>query len=95
DQKRIGINNLEEPKTNELELPVDAELGDDSLQADLFKQTAHEKAIESINSEVSQAHTMTFDNTSDAPACDTCGSIMVRNGACYKCLNCGATSGCS
>jgi ribonucleoside-diphosphate reductase alpha chain len=39
--------------------------------------------------------TGTFDNQSDAPACDTCGSIMVRNAACYKCLNCGATSGCS
>jgi ribonucleoside-diphosphate reductase alpha chain len=31
----------------------------------------------------------------DAPSCQACGSIMVRNGACYKCLNCGATSGCS
>jgi len=31
----------------------------------------------------------------DAPSCYNCGSIMVRNGACYKCLNCGATSGCS
>jgi ribonucleoside-diphosphate reductase alpha chain len=31
----------------------------------------------------------------DAPSCPDCGSIMVRNGACYKCLNCGATSGCS
>jgi ribonucleoside-diphosphate reductase alpha chain len=31
----------------------------------------------------------------DAPTCADCGSIMVRNGACYKCLNCGATSGCS
>jgi ribonucleoside-diphosphate reductase alpha chain len=39
--------------------------------------------------------TSTFDNQSDAPACPTCGSIMVRNAACYKCLNCGATSGCS
>lgn len=44
---------------------------------------------------VSTVHTQTFDNQSDAPACDTCGSIMVRNAACYKCLNCGATSGCS
>ncbi len=32
---------------------------------------------------------------SDAPACHECGSIMVRSGACYKCHNCGATSGCS
>lgn len=37
----------------------------------------------------------TFNNTADAPACDTCGNIMVRNAACYKCLNCGSTSGCS
>ena len=39
--------------------------------------------------------TSSFDNQSDAPACETCGSIMVRNAACYKCLNCGSTSGCS
>ncbi len=39
--------------------------------------------------------TSTFNNTADAPACDTCGNIMVRNAACYKCLNCGSTSGCS
>jgi ribonucleoside-diphosphate reductase alpha chain len=31
----------------------------------------------------------------DAPVCFDCGSLMVRNGACYKCMNCGATSGCS
>jgi len=31
----------------------------------------------------------------DAPPCHECGSIMVRNGACYACANCGATSGCS
>jgi ribonucleoside-diphosphate reductase alpha chain len=31
----------------------------------------------------------------DAPSCADCGAIMVRNGACYKCLNCGSTSGCS
>ncbi|MDQ3032739.1 MAG: vitamin B12-dependent ribonucleotide reductase [Myxococcota bacterium] len=31
----------------------------------------------------------------DAPICDQCGHITVRNGACYKCLNCGASLGCS
>jgi len=45
------------------------------------------KAAESLSS--------TFDNQADAPLCDTCGAMMVRNGACYKCLNCGSTSGCS
>ena len=38
---------------------------------------------------------LTFDPQSDAPACDNCGMIMVRAGSCYKCLNCGTTSGCS
>jgi ribonucleoside-diphosphate reductase alpha chain len=36
-----------------------------------------------------------FINQADAPSCMDCGSIMIRNGACYKCLNCGSTSGCS
>jgi ribonucleoside-diphosphate reductase alpha chain len=31
----------------------------------------------------------------DAPPCPDCGAIMVRNGACYKCLECGSTNGCS
>ena len=34
-------------------------------------------------------------NQADAPSCMDCGSIMIRNGACYKCPNCGSTSGCS
>ena len=34
-------------------------------------------------------------NQEDAPPCSTCGSIMVRSGACYKCGNCGTTSGCA
>ena len=36
-----------------------------------------------------------FVNQADAPPCPDCGCIMVRNGTCYKCMNCGATSGCS
>jgi ribonucleoside-diphosphate reductase alpha chain len=36
-----------------------------------------------------------FVNQADAPSCMDCGSIMIRNGACYKCPNCGSTSGCS
>ena len=36
-----------------------------------------------------------FQTQADAPPCPECGTIMVRNAACYKCLNCGSTSGCS
>ena len=39
--------------------------------------------------------TIAFSPQADAPSCPDCGSLMVRNGACYKCLNCGTTSGCS
>ncbi|HLF57566.1 MAG TPA: vitamin B12-dependent ribonucleotide reductase [Thermoanaerobaculia bacterium] len=37
----------------------------------------------------------TVDLGADAPSCHDCGAIMVRNGSCYKCNNCGSTSGCS
>ena len=33
--------------------------------------------------------------STDAPACDICGSLTVRNGTCYKCFNCGNSMGCS
>jgi ribonucleoside-diphosphate reductase alpha chain len=38
---------------------------------------------------------ISFSPQADAPSCPDCGAIMIRNGSCYKCLNCGATSGCS
>jgi hypothetical protein len=37
----------------------------------------------------------TWVRESDAPPCHECGTLMVRNGACHKCPNCGSTSGCS
>ena len=47
-----------------------------------------------------QAQTAVLDNQlsqmmGDAPFCDNCGHITVRNGSCYKCLNCGNSVGCS
>ena len=44
---------------------------------------------------LSEEHKLAFENQADAPACHECGSIMVRSGSCYRCTNCGATSGCS
>jgi ribonucleoside-diphosphate reductase alpha chain len=41
------------------------------------------------------ALTKTFENQMDAPPCSVCGHVTVRNGACYKCLNCGESQGCS
>ena len=39
--------------------------------------------------------TIAMENVGDAPACDVCGTITVRSGTCYKCLNCGNSMGCS
>jgi ribonucleoside-diphosphate reductase alpha chain len=39
--------------------------------------------------------TIAMESVGDAPPCDTCGTITVRSGTCYKCLNCGASMGCS
>ncbi|MEN8160989.1 MAG: vitamin B12-dependent ribonucleotide reductase, partial [Myxococcota bacterium] len=52
-------------------------------------------AIAGGSSDLTSRERGTFVNQADAPACTECGSITVRNGACYKCPNCGATSGCS
>jgi ribonucleoside-diphosphate reductase alpha chain len=57
-------------------------------------QTESEAAAAAADSRA-RASRQAFINQADAPPCHDCGCLMVRNGACYKCLNCGATSGCS
>ena len=42
-----------------------------------------------------QALTSMITNQQDAPTCPNCGHVAVRNGACFKCLNCGESLGCS
>jgi ribonucleoside-diphosphate reductase alpha chain len=57
-----------------------------------------EAALESLAQmqlRVAETEHKVFKEQSDAPPCSVCGAIMVRNGTCYKCLNCGTTSGCS
>ena len=48
----------------------------------------HGRAVSSLSDAI--AHFQ-----SDAPSCPNCGHVAVRNGACYKCLNCGESLGCS
>jgi ribonucleoside-diphosphate reductase alpha chain len=87
EQTRVGLNVAEEPDAS-IRAAADGparttkDEGNVAAQANLFVRAA-------------ASLTATFDNQADAPACTVCGSMMVRNAACYKCLNCGATSGCS
>ncbi len=64
---------------------------DDTTHVEAVPQTAaldHGAEIEARERQV-------FQSQADAPPCPECGAIMVRNAACYKCLNCGTTNGCS
>lgn len=86
-QVSLGIQVTEEIESTPLvEMSASQHVSSVVDQTSLFTQTKESTGV---------SHTKTFDNQSDAPACGTCGSIMVRNAACYKCLNCGGTSGCS
>src|SRR3954471_8520909 len=82
-QFRAGVNNREEVTvTTPEQLPLDV------------KETAASRQP-SVSSAVKPSSFAAIQNQEDAPPCSTCGSIMVRSGACYKCSNCGTTSGCA
>ncbi len=53
------------------------------------------RTLDSFTGSLGGGVKVAFAAQADAPSCAECGSIMIRNGSCYKCLNCGSTSGCS
>jgi ribonucleoside-diphosphate reductase alpha chain len=53
------------------------------------------KAMEAAAGSLEDTEHSVFETQADSPPCPECGSVTVRNGACYKCNNCGATTGCS
>ncbi len=61
---------------------------------DTVKHTHHEE-IRHEDMQMDMVNQATKNMQSDAPACNVCGHITVRNGTCYKCLNCGNSLGCS
>jgi ribonucleoside-diphosphate reductase alpha chain len=81
-QYRAGVNNREDYVVAPEQLPLDvaAAAGASPTAVITSKQTSSFAAMQ---------------NQEDAPPCSTCGSIMVRSGSCYKCANCGTTSGCA
>ncbi len=52
-------------------------------------------AMAAVDAGTASMNAALSDMMGDAPLCDTCGHITVRNGSCYKCLNCGNSLGCS
>ncbi len=103
----IGLNNLADIKDEILDLqeqlPLEDIQGvhngqnsvdDDGIKDKTYKAGDRQQVNQIAGTGISDL-TSSFSNTQDAPLCFECGSIMVRNGSCYKCVNCGSTSGCS
>ncbi len=59
------------------------------------RQKAEPVATEQTENSVATVQEVLGDMMGDAPACPDCGHITIRNGSCYKCLNCGNSLGCS
>ena len=58
-------------------------------------QPAEPVTVEQTENSVATVQEVLGDMMGDAPACPDCGHITIRNGSCYKCLNCGNSLGCS
>jgi ribonucleoside-diphosphate reductase alpha chain len=90
-QQELNIPGLQQAEAQHVNKPV-VELpvasGGDGESVDHAAAHSHGHDASAISQSV--AHFM-----EDAPACTTCGHLTVRNGACFKCLNCGESLGCS
>jgi ribonucleoside-diphosphate reductase alpha chain len=94
-QPELSMPGLETELKKKVNRPVPelAITGDtDIIEAEKADEThgavVHKMAIKTLSDSV--AHFQ-----QDAPTCPSCGHVAVRNGACYKCLNCGESLGCS
>ncbi|MEZ4461899.1 MAG: vitamin B12-dependent ribonucleotide reductase, partial [bacterium] len=91
DAKGVWLNQQEAWRPG----PSNAEAPEQELAEPSTPDDASAFATAKAGEVVYQANNSVFTLQADAPPCHVCGTIMVRSGACYKCSNCGATSGCS
>jgi ribonucleoside-diphosphate reductase alpha chain len=93
-QYRAGVNNRDEA-LEASEAPFDSAQGKTAVPAPKVVATPTAKVSPTGAIVPATSSFAPIQNQEDAPPCTTCGSIMVRSGACYKCTNCGTTSGCA
>jgi ribonucleoside-diphosphate reductase alpha chain len=79
------------PVMGQLDLPKIPVIAEDPLSPDSAAARAAGIVVEAAQSQ----QKVSWVRESDAPPCHECGTLMIRNGACHKCPNCGSTSGCS
>ena len=93
-QYRAGVNNRDD--ASEMAEPFDSAQGKAAaVPAPKVAQTTTATVSTTGVIVPNPSQFAAIQNQEDAPPCSTCGSIMVRSGACYKCSNCGTTSGCA
>jgi ribonucleoside-diphosphate reductase alpha chain len=95
-QYRAGVNMREEPAETDDAKPavssVSPKLG--TSEGGRTEMARTEPSLKT-DAKPRSAEFAAMRNQEDAPPCSTCGSIMIRSGSCYKCANCGTTSGCA
>jgi ribonucleoside-diphosphate reductase alpha chain len=89
-QYRAGVNVREAPAPDEVDGSPGSTRPDRAGPRDRRAGPADPPPVRARTSEFAAIR-----NQEDAPPCTTCGSIMIRSGSCYKCDNCGTTSGCA
>src|SRR5690242_16325244 len=92
-QFRAGVNNREEIVSTPEQLPL--QVAETAGAGSGAGSVARNFSSAAPAPPAKTASFAAIQNQEDAPPCSTCGSIMVRSGACYKCTNCGTTSGCA
>jgi len=80
---------------NEAENPEEAKPAEESVPAPAPAAPSPVVVIDQSAAKPTSPSMYGFLVRTDAPTCPECGSIMVPNGSCHKCTNCGTTSGCS
>ena len=88
-----GQESPEKPDPFAFSAPKD--LGDGNPAESMDVKVQVEVAVHEPLKMAPHSSAATFQNQADSPSCPSCGSITVRSGSCYKCMNCGTTTGCS
>ncbi|OGH84273.1 MAG: hypothetical protein A2261_02650 [Candidatus Magasanikbacteria bacterium RIFOXYA2_FULL_44_8] len=92
-QRTIDLKAKSDDEVNKEILPIkNAPVID---QMSLPNMPKAEESADDAPANLSGANQQLAGMMGDAPPCPTCGHITIRNGSCYKCLNCGSTTGCS
>jgi len=95
-QQELAMPGLQEEVKKKINRPVpELPLAEDTQVIALQPVLVHDGSHDGNGHSAAKTTINIFVNQQDAPTCPNCGHVAVRNGACYKCLNCGESLGCS